>query len=191
VKIRGFRIELGEIETACSTAKGSRKPWCWRAAMVRTSPVWWRTTHAHAGRLTAPICTRSCWRDCRNTWCRARVQLEVLPLNNNGKVDQGAAGATQAAMLSRVYVAPISALEHHLARIWAGLLQLEQVGRHDNFFELGGHSLLAMRMLSQVRQQLGVELDSPSCSPTRAGRCRRGAEPGGAQHLAGDFAGTA
>jgi arthrofactin-type cyclic lipopeptide synthetase C len=57
-----------------------------------------------------------------------------------------------------VYVAPISALEHHLARIWAGLLQVEQVGRHDNFFELGGHSLLAMRMLSQVRQQLGVEL---------------------------------
>ncbi len=72
VKIRGFRIELGKSKTACSTAKGSRKPWCSRAAMARTSPVWWRTTPRTPAAWTARICTRSCWRDCRNTWCRAR-----------------------------------------------------------------------------------------------------------------------
>jgi hypothetical protein len=32
------------------------------------------------------------------------------------------------------------------------------VGREDNFFELGGHSLLATRLISQLRQKLGVEL---------------------------------
>ncbi|WP_152980132.1 condensation domain-containing protein, partial [Pseudomonas corrugata] len=30
--------------------------------------------------------------------------------------------------------------------------------RHDHFFELGGHSLLVMRLIAQVREQLGVEL---------------------------------
>lgn len=29
-------------------------------------------------------------------------------------------------------------------------------GRHDHFFELGGHSLLATRLLSRIRDALGV-----------------------------------
>ncbi|MGB8508471.1 MAG: phosphopantetheine-binding protein, partial [Pyrinomonadaceae bacterium] len=42
--------------------------------------------------------------------------------------------------------------------IWCEVLEVEVVGVHDNFFELGGHSLLAMLMISQVREELNVEL---------------------------------
>jgi arthrofactin-type cyclic lipopeptide synthetase C len=160
VKIRGFRIELGEIENRLLNCQGIKEAvvLARRDGQDISRLVAYYT--AHAGRLdSADLHAQLLARLPEYMVPSAWVQLDVLPLNNNGKVDRKALPApTQAAMLSRVYVAPISALEQHLARIWAGLLQLEQVGRHDNFFELGGHSLLAMRMLSQVRQQLGVEL---------------------------------
>ncbi|MEN5046579.1 non-ribosomal peptide synthase/polyketide synthase [Pseudomonas koreensis] len=160
VKIRGFRIELGEIENRLLNCQGIKEAvvLARRDGQDITRLVAYYT--AHAGRLdSADLHAQLLARLPEYMVPSAWVQLDVLPLNNNGKVDRKALPApTQAAMLSRVYVAPISALEQHLARIWAGLLRVEQVGRHDNFFELGGHSLLAMRMLSQVRQQLGVEL---------------------------------
>jgi acyl carrier protein len=59
---------------------------------------------------------------------------------------------------SREYVAPEGETERLIAAIFEEVLKLERVGREDNFFELGGHSLLAMRVLSQLRERLQVEL---------------------------------
>ncbi|EPM91682.1 amino acid adenylation, partial [Pseudomonas syringae pv. actinidiae ICMP 19070] len=64
----------------------------------------------------------------------------------------------RSALSTGEYQAPQGDLENALAAIWSELLQVERVGRQDRFFELGGHSLLAMRMVSQVRQRLSLEL---------------------------------
>jgi acyl carrier protein len=53
---------------------------------------------------------------------------------------------------------PRTELEARLAAIWAELLRVQHVGIHDNFFDLGGHSLAAVQLLSQVRQEFGVEV---------------------------------
>ncbi|WP_139835006.1 amino acid adenylation domain-containing protein, partial [Pseudomonas sp. B35(2017)] len=89
----------------------------------------------------------------------AFVRLDALPLTANGKLDRKALPKPErSALFTREYEAPQGELENALAQVWAEVLQVERVGRHDHFFELGGHSLLAMRMVSQVRQRLGVEL---------------------------------
>jgi FkbH-like protein len=48
--------------------------------------------------------------------------------------------------------------EELIRRIYAELLGLDHVDLHEGFFHLGGDSLQAMRILSTVREQLGVEL---------------------------------
>ena len=45
-----------------------------------------------------------------------------------------------------------------LADIWAEIIGVERVGVDDNFFDLGGHSLMAMRLMSAIRDGLGLEL---------------------------------
>jgi acyl carrier protein len=55
-----------------------------------------------------------------------------------------------------------------LVKIWAEVLDLDQVGVHDNFFDLGGHSLAATRVISRVVKAFPMELpikalfDSPT-----------------------------
>jgi hypothetical protein len=83
----------------------------------------------------------------------AYVKLDTIPVTSNGKQDRKALPAPDGeAYLSRPYAAPEGEIETALARIWAEVLGVEQVGRHDNFFELGGHSLLAVRVLEHMRR---------------------------------------
>ncbi|MGO4775954.1 condensation domain-containing protein, partial [Lysobacter sp. 2RAB21] len=82
-----------------------------------------------------------------------------LPRTSNGKLDRKALPAPDAdAYRRRDYEAPLTETETALAQIWAGVLKLDQVGRHDHFFELGGHSLLAVTLLSRVRSAMSVEV---------------------------------
>ncbi|HEX8697002.1 MAG TPA: amino acid adenylation domain-containing protein, partial [Longimicrobium sp.] len=87
------------------------------------------------------------------------VMLEALPLTPNGKVDRKALPAPEGdAYVRRAYEAPAGETEAALAELWSEVLGLEGAGRWDSFFELGGHSLLAVRLISRVRQVLGVEV---------------------------------
>jgi acyl carrier protein len=90
----------------------------------------------------------------------AFVMLNSLPLTANGKVDRKALPDPDETRpeIEESFVAPRTASEEVLTKIWGEILGLEQVGVFDNFFELGGHSLLATRVVSRVREEFQVEV---------------------------------
>jgi polyketide synthase PksL len=49
-------------------------------------------------------------------------------------------------------------LEREVAAAWHELIGLERLSVRDNFFDLGGDSLMATRLVSRLRERLGVEL---------------------------------
>ncbi len=157
VKIRGMRIELGEIETQLNHLPGIQEA----VVLVREERlVAYFTEHAQFDALAVGDIRAHLVAHLPDYMVPvAYVKLAALPLTANGKLDRKALPAPDmAALFTREYVAPQGEIESVLAQIWADVLQVERVGRRDHFFELGGHSLLAMRMVSQVRQRLGVEL---------------------------------
>ncbi|WP_122841837.1 non-ribosomal peptide synthetase, partial [Pseudomonas viridiflava] len=162
VKIRGFRIELGEIVSCLHQLPGIGET----VVLAREDEpgnvrlVAYYTSHEE-DTLLAPEQMRAHLQASLPDYMvpTAFIELKTLPLTANGKLDRRALPKPERSALFGVsYEAPEGEFEVALAEIWAEVLQVERVGRHDHFFDLGGHSLLAMRMVSQVRQQLGVEL---------------------------------
>ncbi|MCF5709236.1 amino acid adenylation domain-containing protein [Pseudomonas syringae] len=161
VKIRGLRIEIGEIEAALALCDGVREV----VVVAREDDP----GQPDSKRLVAYLCGEPApARELRQALLKhlpdymvpaAFVQLDSLPLTSNGKLDRKALPAPDIeALVDQGYEAPEGEIETDLSLIWQDLLGLARVGRHDHFFELGGHSLLATRLISQIRQRLGVEL---------------------------------
>ncbi|MBC5891007.1 non-ribosomal peptide synthetase, partial [Bacillus pumilus] len=155
VKIRGQRIELGEIEhqllrhpqlkeavviaapndTLCAyfTAEGSVSLTDLREQAGRELPVYMMPSFF--------------------------MQLDELPLTNNGKLDRRALPVPDLSEQGvNEYIPPQTETERVVARIWEEVLEVPRIGRHDHFFECGGHSLRGMKMLNKLYEEMHVEL---------------------------------
>jgi amino acid adenylation domain-containing protein len=165
VKVRGHRVELGEIEARLNELPGVRE-----AAVIAREDVPGdkRLVAYFVGESDAQAMDPAELRQRLSTQLpdhmlpSAFMPLTALPLTPNGKLDRKALPVPDGlAFVHRAYEATIGEIEDTLAQIWCELLGIERVGRHDNFFELGGHSLLAVRLVSQLRERLGIELPLP------------------------------
>ncbi|BBP64619.1 hypothetical protein PHLH5_21600 [Pseudomonas sp. Cab53] len=153
VKLRGQRIELGEIDSVLLAQDGVRDAatvlldqrlvsfWCGDAdeAALRSALGASLPAHMLPGLF---------------------VQLERLPLNSNGKLDRKALAALPLpqSQRERPHTAPRNATEAVLCEVFSEVLACDCVSVDDHFFQLGGHSLLATRLVSRVRERLGVAL---------------------------------
>jgi amino acid adenylation domain-containing protein len=161
VKIRGYRIELGEIETALL-----------ESAMVTQAVVIASQDAQNNKRLVAYVVPNQSQGYTKESLIHHLketlpeymvpalwVELAQLPLTQNGKIDKKSLPDPDLSELTEnTYVAPRNATEQKLSEIWQALLGIERIGIHHNFFELGGHSLLAMRVISQIRKELELDI---------------------------------
>lgn len=157
IKIRGQRIEPGEIESCLLACAGIRQA----VVAARATPHGTQLVAyvvPEAGHCPDPDALRQqLAQDLPAVMVPAHLMvLEQLPLNANGKLDRRA--LPQPELETRRYSPPQGELENALAELWKDMLQVDQIGRDDNFFELGGHSLLATRLLSRIRDRLGVSV---------------------------------
>ncbi|MEL6558755.1 MAG: amino acid adenylation domain-containing protein, partial [Bacteroidota bacterium] len=159
IKIRGYRVELGEIENALTSISGITS-----GCVLATEDdhgdkrlVGYVVTEDQLDKLALQEKLQVSLPEYMvpQMW----VELDEMPLTNNGKIDRKSLPEPDSEGLSsKEYVAPRSEAEQQLVEIWQDLLGVEQVGIYDNFFELGGQSLLAIRLIARI-QKLGYTVN--------------------------------
>jgi amino acid adenylation domain-containing protein len=162
VKIRGCRVELQEIEHVLT-----------QHADVQSAAVREQKDARGEAQLVAYVVAmhgRPCDVEALRDFLDARlpaymipagfVFLDRMPLTAHGKVDRLALAAPREGVRAagRRFVAPRTATEQALARIWIDVLDVDDIGIFDNFFERGGHSLLAGQIMARVASATGVPL---------------------------------
>jgi acyl-coenzyme A synthetase/AMP-(fatty) acid ligase/acyl carrier protein len=162
VKVRGYRVELAEIEAALQAIEGVNEA----AVVARVEGEAGVRLVAYVASAKPPGLTITTLRDALAATLpdhmipSAFVFLDALPLTPNGKVDRRSLPAPERLRpnLDVPFAVARTPIEEELVRIWAEVLDLEQIGVHDPFLDLGGNSLLATSVISRVLTAFQVEL---------------------------------
>ena len=181
VKVRGFRIELGEVESALKQHSAIRE--CVVVASENAagdSPLVAYFTPTDAGLSPTTQALRAFLTQSLPDYMipAAFVTLKIFPMTLNGKVDRKtlARGEYESAGqdLAQHVLRPRTAQEFYALQTFQRILGVQNIGLRDNFFDLGGNSLLAVRLISEVKKSLDVNLTVPDLflNPTVEGIAR-------------------
>ena len=160
VKIRGYRVELGEIESRLKGLEHIKDA----TVVARQNETGDRELVAYvvgAGELNISSLGNSLAEYLPDYMLPSYyVQMEILPLTGNGKLDKKALPdpETPGRTGGMEYVPPANETEANMAGIWEEILGRKKVGVRDSFFELGGDSIKILRMISEVRKRMGIRI---------------------------------
>jgi amino acid adenylation domain-containing protein len=159
VKLRGLRVELGEIETALQAHPGILRA----AVLMRPDKhgenrlVGYFTSASEPPQISE---LRAFLAESLPDYMvpTAWMPLDKFPMNNDGwKINRNALPEPPEDE-RRQLVAPSTPTEVTVARCFADVLSLDEVGAQDSFFDLGGNSLQAMRVVSRVNKAFNIRI---------------------------------
>lgn len=154
IKIRGYRIELGEIESALRSLD-----------KVKQAVVSVREDETHEKRLVAYVTgdvdigllKTAITRKLPDYMMPCEIiNLERIPLTENGKVDRdalAAIGQRSHEAGRNAYKEPRNHVERVLAEIWSSVLKIDRIGIDDNYFSLGGDSILSIQIVARAKRK--------------------------------------
>lgn len=162
LKVRGFRLDVGELERRLSECADIKN------VVVGAAPN-------AKDQLIAYVVLQSggSIQHCRDELAKRLphymvpaifIELEKLPLTNNGKVDRKALEKLDVTALKSRSSSPI--VDFHcrdevlevLTQIWVEVLNRADFGPEDRFLDLGGNSLRAMQVRSRIYNRLNIDL---------------------------------
>jgi len=158
LKIRGHRVEPGEIEARLESHPA-----------VRECTVVLREREGEEARLIAYFLPQgpAPESDKLRSFAAEKlpqymvpaafVPLDQFPVNSSGKVDRKTLAQMEPPRQSS-HTAARDHVEGTVARIWAEVLRVPNVGITDNFFELGGNSLLAVKLMTRIAAETTCDL---------------------------------
>ena len=181
VKLRGFRIELGEIEAVLV-----------QKAQLNAAAVILREDIPGIPRLVAyyvesPGNVRTsedlhkCLTDEMPEYMipSAWVRLEKLPISPNGKLDRAALRKPDSTQMESIeYVAPTTATEKVLAKIFEEVLNMERVGVTADLLKMGADSIQLFQITARANRG-GVKITAKQLLQYRNARALAAAADSG------------
>jgi bacitracin synthase 3 len=160
VKIRGYRIEPGEIEKQLL-----RHPEIKEAVVIprndNRGEKWLCAYFTSKHELSAAEIRGYLETHLPGYMIPAFfIEIELFPLNVNGKIDLKKLPEPAGYMNSGVeYQAPRTDIEKSLVLIWQKELGLDKIGIHDNYFNIGGDSIKSIRLINTINEELNKKLN--------------------------------
>ena len=166
VKIRGFRIELGEIETKLVAYPGIKQS----VVLALEHKDNFGNTQNNKYLVgyyvsDTKLDEASILKELQSSLPdymipSVLVHLDTLPLTINGKLDRKALPDPEFTN-TNTYVAPRNDLEAKVCVIYATVLNVTQgnISITDNFFHLGGNSLSVIKLVTQLKHSLKINID--------------------------------
>ena len=166
VKVRGHRVEVAEIEKALLSFDTVRNavvmPWKGEGGEPHLV-AYFEPTPERIPSVTA--LRRGLGQQLPGYMIPAYfIEISDFPRAAGGKIDRAALpspGGERPALIAP-FRSPRNPIEETVARIWAEVLGLDEVGVLDPFLELGGDSLRAMQLASRVFATFRVQLSIQS-----------------------------